>query len=420
MPDLTFELPHWAYWAGLVLFPLLAMVMARRSVTIGETERTLPIAYFVWLTGGILGFHRYYLRNVWGLLYLPLFIAILYANGQQSDAREVQSEQANIVRLAEGDIERADKALATADADLAALRAAVTEHEEGTARHRVATRKLDRAEKRLDDMRERKESAGIALVEAGPALEDATENRAFWGDMAKYAFFGIIGFMLIDALLMPWLAKRAREKAPQIDHSEENAKLAEHGIGQTHVDDDKYIGTGFSGLLNRISYYAGEYVSYWAVIAVFVYYFEVVSRYVFNSPTNWAHESMFLMFGMQYLIAGSYAMMTESHVRVDIFYAKFSARRKALVDILTSIFFFIFAGVLFVTSWIFASDASKILPNGEISTSEWAVAVWPIKWMMVVGATLLILQGVSKLLQDIRILATGDDGTATADMRGAA
>jgi TRAP-type mannitol/chloroaromatic compound transport system permease small subunit len=173
------------------------------------------------------------------------------------------------------------------------------------------------------------------------------------------------------------------------------------------------------------------------VIAVIVYYFEVMSRYVFGSPTNWAHEAMYLMFGMQYLIAGSYAMLTEAHVRVDIFYAPLSKRRKAVVDLLTSVFFFIFAGTLLVTSWIFAFDAiavpsgnslisdwargqiefSEVVaswnlaqwtdPNirwGEISVNEWEVPLWPMKWVMVLGGLLLVLQGISKFAHDIRAL----------------
>ena len=107
--------------------------------------------------------------------------------------------------------------------------------------------------------------------------------------------------------------------------------------------------------IDRISGFAGRYVAYWSLIAPFVFTYEVVLRYAFNSPTNWAHEGMYLMFGMQYLIMGAYAMLSESHVRVDIFYAPLSPRRKALADILTSVFFFIFAGVLLVTGWIFAA-----------------------------------------------------------------
>ena len=76
----------------------------------------------------------------------------------------------------------------------------------------------------------------------------------------------------------------------------------------------------------------GELVAYWAVLAVFAYYFEVIGRYVFNSPTNWVHESTFLMFGMQYMIAGAYAYRGETACprRPDLFAScRRAARRSA-------------------------------------------------------------------------------------------
>jgi len=72
--------------------------------------------------------------------------------------------------------------------------------------------------------------------------------------------------------------------------------------------------------------------------------------------------------------------------------------RKALVDLFTSIFFFIFAGTLLATGWIFAMDATVV---NEVSFSEWQIAYWPFKWAIVVGAVLLVLQGIAKLAQDI-------------------
>jgi TRAP-type mannitol/chloroaromatic compound transport system permease small subunit len=110
---------------------------------------------------------------------------------------------------------------------------------------------------------------------------------------------------------------------------------------------------------------------------------------------------------MQYLIAGSYAMLTDAHVRVDIFYAEWSAMRKAVVDLLTSIFFFIFAGTLLATGWIFAMDATRV---GEISFSEWEIAYWPFKWAIFVGGVLLLLQGVAKLARDIRAVGAAAQG----------
>ena len=86
---------------------------------------------------------------------------------------------------------------------------------------------------------------------------------------------------------------------------------------------------------NALNVRVGEFVAYWAVISVFAYYYEVIARFVFNSPTNWVHESMFLMYGMQYMLAGAYAYREDQHVRVDVFYIKFSPRGKAIADIVT-------------------------------------------------------------------------------------
>ena len=93
------------------------------------------------------------------------------------------------------------------------------------------------------------------------------------------------------------------------------------------------------------------------MIAVFGYYYEVMARFVFNSPTNWLHESMFLMFGMQYMLCGAFAYKEDQHVRVDVFYAKFSPRGKAIADIFTSVFFFIFTVTLLWTTIRFAMDS---------------------------------------------------------------
>ena len=147
----------------------------------------------------------------------------------------------------------------------------------------------------------------------------------------------------------------------------------------------------------------GELVAYWAVLAVFAYYFEVIGRYVFNSPTNWVHESTFLMFGMQYMIAGAYAYRGESHVRVDLIYSKLSLRGKAMCDLIGSVFFFIFIGTMAWTGWIFAADAD---PRHEVSFTEWGIQYWPVKLTIPLGAALLLLQGIARLIKDVHTLKT--------------
>jgi TRAP-type mannitol/chloroaromatic compound transport system permease small subunit len=167
-------------------------------------------------------------------------------------------------------------------------------------------------------------------------------------------------------------------------------------------DPRRAIHTPVTDLIDRINGWVGHFIAYWSVIAVFVYYYEVLARYVFNSPTNWAHESMFLLFGMQYLLAGGFALREDSHVRVDVVYANFSEHARAIIDLVTSLFFFIFAVALLVTGVIFARDAVEVW---EVSFTEWGIQYWPVKISIAVGAALLILQGLAKVIRDTLYLA---------------
>ncbi len=438
MPQLDFTLPHWAYWVGLIVFPLIAASLAKRPK---PTERrySLLLGYFILVTGGILGLHRLYLKNMLGLLYIPVFICVLYANAQSQDARSVVSDMANIVRQSERTLSRETERVQSAERDLPGMRQKLTEVEaEGGLAKRRAERDVRRAEQRLEQGRERIEEAEAALLTARPAEVEARDTLAFWADFAKYAFWLLLAGVVVDAFLLPSLVRRANTNLPpepELSEAELKLKALE---AEERKEDAHYVSAGWTGWIDRLSLFCGEFVSYWAVIAVIVYYFEVMSRYVFGSPTNWAHEAMYLMFGMQYLIAGSYAMLTEAHVRVDIFYAPLSRRRKAIVDLLTSVFFFIFASTLLFTSWIFAFDAISVPSGnalisdwargdiglaevisgwnldqwtdsnvrwGEISFNEWEVPLWPMKWVMVLGGLLLVLQGISKFAQDIRAIA---------------
>ena len=130
-----------------------------------------------------------------------------------------------------------------------------------------------------------------------------------------------------------------------------------------------------------------------------------VARYVFNSPTNWVHESMFLMFGMQYLLSGAYALREGSHVRVDVLYNYLPLRGRAVMDVATSVFFFIFAGTLLWTGWIFFSDSFGVR---EVSFTEWGIQYWPIKLAMPIGAALILLQGLADLVRNVLMLKRGE------------
>lgn len=362
MPELNFVLPHWFYWCGLVLFPLMAMLFYRKIKPAEEKPPvSIPLAYFLLVTGGFIGVHRLYLKSRWAIIFIVLFTCILYVNTQIRDARDDLSGANNSITIAEFKLQRAEKDLAQG--------------------RQGAEEKKQQAEQRLAETR----SAKII----------ALENSDRWQNISQTLGGLVILLLLIDAFLIPRLV-RQRNTIETETHEPEFLCPA---VEEEH--DDTKEPFLFNRIITHINGLVGEFVAYWSILAVIVYYYEVIARYVFNSPTNWAHEGMFLMFGMQYLLAGGFVLREGAHVRVDVIYMHFSNRVKAIVDIFTSIFFFIFMFTLMFTGWTFFHDSFEV---SEVSFTEWGIQYWPIKFALPLGAVLLLMQGVAQLVKDIAVV----------------
>jgi len=313
-----------------------------------------------------MGLHRMYLKSWWALLYLPFFIGVLYCNSQVRNLHE--------------DVSRTYAALEQAQTAV------------------KTTKPEDPATATDEDKKAYADAQADVKVKEGD-YKAAAAVQANWYGYARWLGIVIALMLLVDAFLIPRLVRQRRTHAAEAGYATDpiahEPEVHEQGTGE---DPTMRMRTPFTDRIDRISGYIGEYVAYWAVVSVFVYYYEVLARFVFNSPTNWVHESMFLMYGMQYMLAGAYAYREDQHVRVDVLYTKLPPRGKAIADIISSAFFFIFTLTLLWTAWRFASDA---IHNAETSFTEWGIQYWPVKLSMPIGAALIVLQGVAKLIKDI-------------------
>src|SRR5205814_3568876 len=108
MPSLGFVLPHWLYWWGLLLFPLAAAYLAARQLKKPPgCGPSFAIAYLFWFLAGYLGIHRFYLRSAWGVVFIPVFLAIIYCNAQIREVRDDESRTFAAMEQAQAAVERA-------------------------------------------------------------------------------------------------------------------------------------------------------------------------------------------------------------------------------------------------------------------------------------------------------------------------
>ncbi|MGD8564298.1 MAG: TRAP transporter small permease subunit, partial [Desulfarculaceae bacterium] len=107
----------------------------------------------------------------------------------------------------------------------------------------------------------------------------------------------------------------------------------------------------FNKLVTRIDAlndWLGRWVSFCVIPIAALVLFEVVLRYVFNSPTVWANELTQMLFGAYVILSGAYIMRWGGHVNVDILYSRLSDKTRAVMDIATSFLFFLFVGMMAV------------------------------------------------------------------------
>jgi len=158
-------------------------------------------------------------------------------------------------------------------------------------------------------------------------------------------------------------------------------------------------------VIDGISESVGKVVSWLLLAMTGLLVYDVVLRYVFDNPPKWAHESSLFMYSTIGLLAGAYTLRYRWHIRVDVIFGRLSLRKQALMDVITALLFFMpFCSLV---GWFGLTFALRSLARGEISPSMWGPIVWPVKMIIPIGAFLLILQGIAKLIRDLHFVIHG-------------
>ncbi|MFQ5448801.1 MAG: TRAP transporter small permease subunit [Saprospiraceae bacterium] len=155
--------------------------------------------------------------------------------------------------------------------------------------------------------------------------------------------------------------------------------------------------------IDRLNEFAGRLTAWLTIPLVLLVCFDVMARKVFNFSKIWIMDLEWHLFALLFLLAAGYALKHNRHVRVDLFYAKFSKRDKALVDFWGSLLFLIpWCVVVVVYSFDYAMESFH-LKEGAAEPGG-LPARYLIKFAIVAGIILLLLQAVAMLLDALFVL----------------
>ena len=150
--------------------------------------------------------------------------------------------------------------------------------------------------------------------------------------------------------------------------------------------------------IDRFTDVTGRFFALTQLVLVAIITYEVCSRYFFNAPTVWAFESSAMANGASFMLACGYALYKGAHVRTDIFWEKFSERRKGVIDLVSYLVLF-FPTMLFLM-WVGLEGTIHSYITGERSQESVLRAImWPFRAAIPLAALLFMIQGVSESLK---------------------
>lgn len=159
--------------------------------------------------------------------------------------------------------------------------------------------------------------------------------------------------------------------------------------------------------MDKTSRLVGKFAMYLIFPMMGILLFETIARIIFNRSQLWSVEMTQFFMAAYYLLGGAYTLIIGGHVRMDLFYHKWSARRKALADVIT---FFITLIYMVVLLYGGIKGLMYSIKYKQVSYSSWAPPVTPIKIIMLIGITLMLLQTIAELIKDLAI-ARGEEIT---------
>ncbi|MCF7644952.1 TRAP transporter small permease subunit [Bacillus subtilis] len=156
----------------------------------------------------------------------------------------------------------------------------------------------------------------------------------------------------------------------------------------------------FVKYVDALNYRVGRCAMYLIFLMAGCLLYSTFSRVVLGVPVNWVLEMSQFILSAYYLLGGAYAMQQGAHVRMDLFYDRFTPKKKALTDIITILCVIFYLSVMFAGG---LSSTNYAYVYNQKNYTAWAPVLWPIKTLMTIGVFLLLLQCISNLIKDFAI-----------------
>jgi TRAP-type mannitol/chloroaromatic compound transport system permease small subunit len=131
---------------------------------------------------------------------------------------------------------------------------------------------------------------------------------------------------------------------------------------------------------------------------------DVFLRYVMNMPSMWIGTTLQAAMVLIACVGGIYAIKHDAFVKLDLFYAKASSRKKAVLDVFTASFSFLFLSVLI---WKGFDAAMMSYRLNQVTPTAVPIPLYPIKSAIPLAGAIVLIIVVKQFIRNIRTIILG-------------
>lgn len=155
--------------------------------------------------------------------------------------------------------------------------------------------------------------------------------------------------------------------------------------------------------IDTLTEWSGRALAWLTLLMMLILCLVVILRYGFSTGSVALQEAVTYLHGAIFMLGAAYTLKHDGHVRVDIFYRRFSPRAKAWVNSLGGILFVIpLCAYIFLISWEFVTQSWWIR---EVSSEPGGIpAVFLLKTLIPLMAINLGLQTLAEILRSAKVL----------------
>ncbi|TAD75547.1 MAG: TRAP transporter small permease subunit [Oscillatoriales cyanobacterium] len=162
-----------------------------------------------------------------------------------------------------------------------------------------------------------------------------------------------------------------------------------------------------SRAIDRCNDWLGRGICWLVMVMLVVGSWNVVGRYLGrmigqNLTSNTSIEVQWHLFDLVFMLGAAYTLQRDNHVRVDVFYKNWSPRGQALANLIGTVCFLIpFSVLVIIATWQWTINSWSV---GELSPDPGGLPRFPIKSLIIISFSILIIQGISEAIKHLAIV----------------